>query len=293
MDDDFTPFKRWFRGRLSRERRKSERGEASAITAHYWDGSAPVAHSIRDISSGGLYLLTERRWYPGTIVMLTLQRKAGFAEAGNSITVQSKVVRSGKDGVALAFIPAEEASVHIGPGDSGTVSRKAIRGFLDTIRESRGQSLMEYILLLPVIFLLIVNVVNFGAFFYAWITVSNAARAGADYAILGGVSAGSPATPAGTLVNNIVTQDLLSLPNRASAVVNVCRNINSALTALYGTCTSPGSDPEPASFQAITVDVTYTYKPLIPAGFQFPKLNVYATIPPTTIHRKAVMRAMP
>jgi hypothetical protein len=36
--------------------------------------------------------------------------------------------------------------------------------------------------------------------------------------------------------------------------------------------------------------VTYTFQPLIPAGFNFPGLNIYLTMPPTTIHRRAVMR---
>lgn len=291
MEDDFTPFKRWIKGSLARERRKMRREQADGLVAHYFDGGGPpVPHTVRDISSGGLYMLTERRWYPGTILMMTLQRKAGFPDDdGTSITVQSKVIRSGPDGVAMSFMASNEASVFADHGNA-TAGKKSIKRFLESVLEDRAQSLVEYILVLPVIFLLIVNLVNFGAFFYAWITVSNAARAGADYAILGGLSAGSPSTPTGALVNNIITQDVLSLPNRASVVVNVCRNINGTLTALYGTCTSPGSDPEPTSFQTITIDVTYTYQPLIPAGFQFAGLNVYATIPSTTIHRKAVMR---
>jgi Flp pilus assembly protein TadG len=172
--------------------------------------------------------------------------------------------------------------------------RKAINKFLHRVKNGRadakGQSLVEFILVLPVVFLLIVNVVNFGAFFYAWITVSNAARAGADYAILGGLSAGSPPTPTPTQVANIITQDVLSLPNRGSVTVNICQNINGTVLTLAGSCATFGTDPEPASFQAITVDVTYTYQPLIPAGFRFRNLNVYATIPSTTIHRRAVMR---
>src|SRR4051794_26574796 len=44
-----------------------------------------------------------------------------------------------------------------------------------------GQSLVECALVIPLLLLLIVNVVNFGAFLYAWITVANAARTGAQY----------------------------------------------------------------------------------------------------------------
>ncbi len=35
-----------------------------------------------------------------------------------------------------------------------------------------GQSLVEFALVLPLLFLLIVNAINFGGFFYAWITVA-------------------------------------------------------------------------------------------------------------------------
>jgi Flp pilus assembly protein TadG len=296
MEDDMAPMKEWFKSR-SQERRRAERKDVPEVVAHYWDGGAPAAHTIRDLSECGLYVVTEQRWYPGTIVTMTLQRKDSFeGEADRSITVKSKVVRAGEDGVALVFVPEENGMKHAANGASNgnghfvTAGKKAISKWLQRLRDGSGQSLVEFILVLPVVFLLIVNVVNFGAFFYAWITVSNAARAGADYAILGGLSAGSPPTPTGTQVANVITQDVLSLPNRSSVTVNVCQNINGTVTTLAGSCTSPGTDPEPASFQAITVDVTYTYQPLIPAGFQFRNLNVYATIPPTTIYRRAVMR---
>jgi Flp pilus assembly protein TadG len=234
--------------------------------------------------------------------MMTLQRKDSFdGEADRSITVQSKVVRSGADGVGLAFIPEEHEDARPADGSSVvenqffTAGRKAINKFLQRVKDAKGQSLVEFILVLPVVFLLIVNVVNFGAFFYAWITVSNAARAGADYAILGGASAGSLAPPKGAAITTIITNDILSLPNRASLTVNVCQNdvgATPAVTALAGTCSSIPSDPEHTNYVLLTVDVTYTYRPLIPAGFQFRNLNVFATIPPTTIHRRAVMREL-
>ena len=35
------------------------------MAAYYWNGAAPKAHTVRDISSTGLYVVTEERWYPG------------------------------------------------------------------------------------------------------------------------------------------------------------------------------------------------------------------------------------
>jgi hypothetical protein len=131
--------KRWFKS-SSQERRKAERQDGPEVVAHYWDGAAPAAHSIRNISASGLYILTEQRWYPGTLVMLTLQRKDRVAEeADRSITVQSKVVRSGPDGVGLAFVPAEHEEKRAASGSSGdpghflTAGRKAIARFLQSI----------------------------------------------------------------------------------------------------------------------------------------------------------------
>jgi Flp pilus assembly protein TadG len=298
-EDDVAPFMGWFKGSLPRQRRKVERQDTPEVVAHYWDGGAPAAHTIRDLSESGLYVVTEQRWYPGTMVMMTLQRKDSFdGEADRSITVQSKVVRSGTDGVALIFVPEENGHKHAangasnGNGHFATAGRKAISKFLQQIRNGRGQSLVEFVLVLPVVFLLIVNLVNFAGFFYAWITVSNAARAGGDYAILGGASAGTLSTPTAALITDVITKDVSSLPNHASAVINVCQNNGGTISAIYGTCTNMPADPEPTSYILITVDVTYTYQPFIPAGFQFRNLNVYATIPATTIHRRAVMRSL-
>ena len=74
-------------------------------------------------------------------------------------------------------------------------------------------------------------------------------------------------------------------------MVNICQNNNGTIKALSGTCTSIPADTEPASFALISIDVTYTYQPLIPV-FQFPNLNIYATLPATTVHRRAVMRVV-
>ena len=64
-----------------------------------------MEHSIRDISSTGLFLVTEERWYPGTLVLMTLQMSdLGEEMAERSIAVQSRAVRWGSDGVGLQFV---------------------------------------------------------------------------------------------------------------------------------------------------------------------------------------------
>jgi Flp pilus assembly protein TadG len=155
----------------------------------------------------------------------------------------------------------------------------------------QGQSLVEFALTLPLIMLLIVNAVNFGGFLYAWITVANAARAGAEYALMGAAMATSPRPPSAAQITALVTNDIVSLPNRASLQVRVCTVNNTVLL-----CTGTGSgttptDPEPTRFVLVAVDVTYTYQPFIPL-WNFAGLGIHATLPATTIHRTASMRHM-
>jgi Flp pilus assembly protein TadG len=158
-------------------------------------------------------------------------------------------------------------------------------------QRQNGQSLIEFLLLVPLLFLLVVNAVNFGGLLYAWITIANAARAGAEYSLMGGAMASSPSTPTEAQVSTLVTQDSLSLPNRASLQVRVCRNNNGTITCVGpGTSTTP-ADPEPTGYVLTTVDVRYTYQPFIPL-WSFPRLGIRATLPPTALHRQAVMRRM-
>ena len=156
---------------------------------------------------------------------------------------------------------------------------------------NQGQALIEYILVLPLVFLLIVNVINFGGFFYAFVAVANAARAGADYAIMGGATVASThllQTPSASQITDLIKTDMAALPNNASLSVSVCQS--GGTTTPTGVCTSL-ADPEAASYVLTSIDVTYTYQPFIPL-FSFPNLHINATIPPTTIHRRAVMRVM-
>jgi Flp pilus assembly protein TadG len=285
---------------FSEDLRRAQRHGALPLVAFYWNGSESVAHAVLNVSNAGLYLITKERWYPGTVVTMTLQRaEAGASDPERAITVCGRVVRSGADGVGIQFIwpdtqndrrpdnfSAREADMKIFKGFF-----KRLRGDIQ-LRAERGQALVEYILLLPIVFLLIVNIVNFGGFFFAWITVANAARAGADYAILGFPSAGSPGTPTWSQIQSVITDDTSSLPNGSTISVNACQNFNGTVTALLGsgsTCSSIPADPEATNYVLTSIAVSYTYKPFI-AAFQFPALGVYLTLPPTTITQTAVMR---
>jgi Flp pilus assembly protein TadG len=167
------------------------------------------------------------------------------------------------------------------------------RDISQRLRQERGQALIETVLVLPMIFLLILNLVNFGGFFYAWITVENAARAAANYAILGPSSVAGPGAilkaPDVAHITSVIQNDMAGLPNLASLSINICQNKNGTVSTLSGTCSSVPADPEPSIYTLTTVDVTYTYVPFI-SLFSFPSLGVYLTIPPTTVFQRAEMR---
>jgi hypothetical protein len=85
--------------------RKAPREPAPGLSAHYWTGGPPKAHTIRDISATGLYIVNQERWSPGTLIRMTLTM-ANSLEPPNvsSITVQTRAVRWGNDGVGLEFV---------------------------------------------------------------------------------------------------------------------------------------------------------------------------------------------
>ena len=158
-------------------------------------------------------------------------------------------------------------------------------------QSQRGQSLVEFALLVPLLFLLIANAVNFGSFLFAWITVANAARGGTQYWVLASAAIGTPAAASPAQVSALVTQDISSLLARSSLIVRVCKNNNTVVTCTGTGLSVPPADPEPLTFVSATVDVTYIWQPPIPL-WNFNQLAIHATLPPTTIHRRAVMRML-
>jgi len=59
-------------------------------------------------------------------------------------------------------------------------------------RKSRGQSLVEFVLILPVVLVILLGALDFGRAFMGWIVLNNAARVGANYASLNATAWDSP-----------------------------------------------------------------------------------------------------
>lgn len=278
------------------QKRRAPRAAEPSLLVYYWDGSVPEGRKIRDISISGAYIVTPERWYVGTIVRLVLQGykttplEDGGIVPSRSTSISSRVMRHGPDGIGVEFIfstPAERKALQ----EFLRASPQAEGSSVGLFTATGGQALVEFALVLPMVFLLIVNAVNFGAFLFAWITVANGARVGAQYSVMGAASAGSVATPTPAQVTTLVTNDIASLINRASLTVRVCTNTNGAVACSGLGAGTPAADPEPANYVLGSVDVTYTYVPLIPL-WNFPGLGIHATLPPTTIHRQVSMRML-
>ena len=110
------------------------------------------------------------------------------------------------------------------------------RHFAARMPASRGQSLVETALMLPLLIMIVLNVVNLGYFFVVAVHLTGAARTATLYAIEGGATpaAGSLPSSGGSVpatnmssVTYLVYQDLTgSLANPTGVTVQVCTQAN-------------------------------------------------------------------
>lgn len=99
-------FLRWlFPKTAPTERRRGERLSEPGLVAYYWTGGSPNSYPLGNVSSSGLYLVTDERWLPGTRIVMTLQRNnSGSAIDDDVCKVESTIVRWGEDGVGCEFV---------------------------------------------------------------------------------------------------------------------------------------------------------------------------------------------
>jgi c-di-GMP-binding flagellar brake protein YcgR len=121
-----------WRSLLGRERRKAERRSVPGLVAYYWDGGPPTSHSIQEISLTGMYLLTDQRWYPGTMMMMRLQQVDSHdSDPDRAITVHAKAVRWGTDGVGMAFVALGKSLLQNGHGSMlSAENQKSLKQFV-------------------------------------------------------------------------------------------------------------------------------------------------------------------
>ena len=171
------------------------------------------------------------------------------------------------------------------------------RLFTARMKRTRGQSLVETMLTLPLLILVVLNVVNLAYFFLLMINLTGSARTATIYSIEGAStpaasqlpsSGGSSPTTSLLSVTYLAYQDMTgAMWNPTGASVQVCSPINiSGGSGVNGTganqkancetCTSsgcgtagagspaPSADPEAPTFVLNRVQITYTFNTLIP-----------------------------
>lgn len=158
---------------------------------------------------------------------------------------------------------------------------------------TEGAALLEAAVVMPFVVVLMLNVVNFGMYVQAWVTLNNAARALLQYRVYAGVVLGYPPAPSVAQMQNLVTAEVSSLPNKMSVTWGVCSNANGTTT-----CEGPagpfGVDPDPVQpthYRLFSAKVWYSFQPLFP-GLTLPLGYTVAGFPTGSVSRQASMRSM-
>lgn len=124
----------WKKPEVPEDPRIAFRASLPNLVAYFFTGGHPAAHGVRNISSTGVYVFTDERWYLGTVVRMTLtdQREQ---TSERSITLNAKVVRWGNDGVGLQFILRSKKDPPPAENDiAGGMTREDVQQFLDRYR---------------------------------------------------------------------------------------------------------------------------------------------------------------
>jgi len=139
--------KSWFVKESPPDRRGAERVASPWLVAYDWSGSETKRHDIRDISSTGIYLLTEERWAPGELVSIALHKKDLSVENPSlGIPVQVRAVRWGADGVGLSFVQAKDMDLRLGESPlADAADRKEPEGVRRKLRMAKASAFVDQI----------------------------------------------------------------------------------------------------------------------------------------------------
>jgi hypothetical protein len=117
------------------DRRGAKRKTALPLAAYYWDGAEPKPRQVKDVSLDGMYVVTQERWYPNTMLQITLVRMdRSRDDPASSIRLAARVVRSDKDGVGLAFVLQSSGNGHAKGFFEIDTTKSDLKTFLATLR---------------------------------------------------------------------------------------------------------------------------------------------------------------
>jgi len=126
----------------------AKRYSPPGLVAYHWTSGTPKACAVGNISSSGMYVVSDEPWLPGCVIPMTLQR-AGEIEYGDAgqedsgqdkedwIAVMTQVVRSGPDGRGLAFVFSNSADLFANEIPRERVAdTKALKRFIKHLNRS-------------------------------------------------------------------------------------------------------------------------------------------------------------
>ena len=101
----------WFEKAFPQETSQPQRAERRAVPgleAIHWTGSSPGLDIGRNISATGMYLVTRERWPQGEVNPVRLvYPELADDNPDRQVTLQTKAVRWGEDGMGLNFVLPE------------------------------------------------------------------------------------------------------------------------------------------------------------------------------------------
>ncbi len=105
----------------------------------------PTSTRVRDISSTELYLLTDERWYPGTMLKITLQRTdCAVEDPERAISVNARVVQWDAEGVRLEFVLSRGVRQAAGVCQvDDAADQQMMAMFLATLSQSNDELLVD------------------------------------------------------------------------------------------------------------------------------------------------------
>ncbi len=122
------------------DRRGAGRSPLPGLVAYHWTGGTPKAYHIGNISDSGFFLLTEERPFPGTMILMTIQRTDTSGEdSQDSIAVNTRITRWGPDGIGLELMPSKLQNRKSGENpESNGADTKALADFLKRLKVRVG-----------------------------------------------------------------------------------------------------------------------------------------------------------
>jgi Flp pilus assembly protein TadG len=126
-------------------------------------------------------------------------------------------------------------------------------------RGDNGQTLAEFAIILPVLFLIIFGLVDMARAMQSYVTIQEAARDGARYAVTGRIDCTGPAVQSRENCIAQMVEDRTYQLNDADTITTVFRHWDYPLYADPAIENDAGEQCD-----AVEVEVTYVYEPITP-----------------------------